>query len=94
MPRKNLPDHVRRKRKADAQEAERPLDPNVTIGGPPGWTVRAIQPARATKEYRCPGCNQEIRKGIGHIVAWREGDDEGRRHWHKGCWETHRKRLR
>lgn len=95
MPRKNVPDHVRRRRKAEAEANEdRPLDPNVTLGGPPGWTVRSVQPARATKEYRCPGCNQEIRPGTGHVVAWREGDDEGRRHWHRGCWDSYRKKLR
>ncbi|GAA1900777.1 ATP/GTP-binding protein [Williamsia serinedens] len=50
--------------------------------------VRTITGDRATKPYRCPGCNQVITPGTAHIVAWptddRDGDD--RRHWHTGCW--------
>ena len=95
MARKNLPDHVRRARKrAEAAEQEREMNPDVTLSSPAGWVVRSVQPARATKEYRCPGCNQEIRPGIGHVVAWEIADEEGRRHWHRGCWDSHRKRLR
>ncbi|MGH2829783.1 MAG: hypothetical protein ACRDJM_04810, partial [Actinomycetota bacterium] len=91
----NLPDHVRRARKrADATEEERALDPNVVVAGPPGWIVKAIQPARATKEYRCPGCNHEIRPGTGHIVAWKPDSEEERRHWHRGCWDSAKKRNR
>ncbi len=95
MGRKNLPDHVRRARKlADAEEDERALNPDVTLVGPPGWIVKTVQPVRAVKEYRCPGCNQEIKQGTAHVVAWRPDDEEGRRHWHRGCWDSHRKRLR
>ena len=88
MPRRNLPEGVRRRRKAEAEEADQPRAPDLMVAAPPGWEVRAIQPAKAVKEYRCPGCNHEIRPGTGHVVAWREGDEETRRHWHKGCWET------
>jgi hypothetical protein len=62
------------------------MAPDIVTGAPPGWQARAIQPAKAVKEYRCPGCNQEIRPGTAHVVAWREGDEEGRRHWHASCW--------
>ncbi len=54
--------------------------------GGPDFVVRRIQPYQASKPYRCPGCDQEIPAGTGHVVAWREGDVEGRRHWHRPCW--------
>jgi hypothetical protein len=49
--------------------------------------LRRIQPYAATKVYRCPGCNQEIATGVGHvvIVPFRNPDD--RRHWHRACWQ-------
>jgi hypothetical protein len=55
--------------------------------GGPGNVVRRIQPYQATKTYRCPGCDQEIGPGVGHLVAWPEEDLEQRRHWHQPCWE-------
>lgn len=61
--------------------------PDVVAPAPPGWQVRLIQPAKALKEYRCPGCNQEIRPATKHVVAWRESTEEERRHWHLPCWE-------
>lgn len=60
--------------------------------GPDGYDyeVRQVPGARATKTYRCPGCDHEIRVGIAHVVVWRtdEGDLAGddRRHWHTPCW--------
>ncbi len=27
-----------------------------------------------------------------HIVAWIEGDEDSRRHWHKACWSKRDKR--
>jgi hypothetical protein len=58
------------------------------------WIVRSVPGAAATKAYRCPGCNAEIRPGTPHIVAWpdtpgllsQSAVDE-RRHWHTGCWQ-------
>ncbi|WP_425604840.1 hypothetical protein [Actinomycetospora termitidis] len=53
------------------------------------WAVRAISGSSATKTYRCPGCNQEIRPGTSHVVAWpvdEVGGGDERRHWHSGCW--------
>ncbi|MCG5434469.1 hypothetical protein LV457_19540 [Mycobacterium sp. MYCO198283] len=57
--------------------------------GPDGddYEVRAVAGSRATKTYRCPGCDHEIRPGVAHLVAWpadRAPDD--RRHWHTPCW--------
>ena len=59
--------------------------------GPGGadYQVRTIPGSRATKLYRCPGCDQTIAVGLAHIVAWAEdsfGGGEDRRHWHTGCW--------
>lgn len=58
------------------------------------YTVVTIPPARANKPYRCPGCDQEVAKGVAHIVAWPEDDESGdwRRHWHTGCWEARARR--
>jgi hypothetical protein len=79
------------KRRLKPQEtADAPVARDIVVGAPPGWQVRAIQ--KATKEYRCPGCNQEIRPGTAHVVAWRENDEEGRRHWHTPCWRRFAKR--
>ncbi|ACY99427.1 MULTISPECIES: hypothetical protein [Thermomonospora] len=59
--------------------------------GPDGdWIVREIAPANAVKVYRCPGCDQEIAPGVGHVVAWPAdwGGPDERRHWHKPCWRA------
>lgn len=60
--------------------------PDLPVPAPPGWQVRTVQAVNALKQYRCPGCNQEIRPHTTHIVAWRTGDDPHRRHWHTPCW--------
>jgi hypothetical protein len=52
-----------------------------------GVDVRRVQPYEATKTYRCPGCNQEIPPGLGHMVVVPRAAPEDRRHWHKACWE-------
>lgn len=54
------------------------------------WRVRPVS-GDAAKTYRCPGCDQEIRPGTGHLVCWPDGAVDDRRHWHTGCW---RARLR
>lgn len=55
--------------------------------------VRRVQPYEATKAYQCPGCNQDIPSGTGHIVAVPTDAPDLRRHWHRGCW-TNRHRRR
>ena len=47
--------------------------------------VRRIQPYQARKTYVCPGCNQEIRVGTGHVVVVPLNDPPARRHWHTPC---------
>jgi hypothetical protein len=49
--------------------------------------VRRVHPFQALKSYVCPGCQQEIRAGTGHVVVVPQGDPESRRHWHRPCWE-------
>ncbi|MGH3388325.1 MAG: ATP/GTP-binding protein [Actinomadura sp.] len=66
-----------------------------TEEGPDGeWAVRAVSGAGVTKPYRCPGCDQEIPPGVGHVVAWpldgRGAED--RRHWHRSCWQARLRR--
>jgi hypothetical protein len=58
------------------------------------WHVRRVTGGGADKVYRCPGCDQEIRSGLPHLVswpAWSGGEDE-RRHWHTACWRNRVKR--
>ncbi|MEU9831110.1 ATP/GTP-binding protein [Streptosporangium sp. NPDC048047] len=57
------------------------------------WHVRRVTGAGTDKTYRCPGCDQEIRSGVPHLVSWPAwtGGEEERRHWHTACWR-HRTR--
>lgn len=58
------------------------------------WVVRPIAGAASAKHYRCPGCDQEIPPGVGHVVAWREYDGlDDRRHWHRACWNARDRRT-
>jgi hypothetical protein len=60
------------------------------------WSVRPVAGA-AGKYYRCPGCDQEIPPGVGHLVAWPEagfgGGIDERRHWHRACWNAKDRRT-
>lgn len=58
-----------------------------------GVEVRRVQPYQAAKRYLCPGCNQDIDAGVGHVVAVPHDTPDLRRHWHHACWE-HRDRRR
>ncbi len=53
----------------------------------PAPEVRRVQPYDARKTYRCPGCDHEIRPGMGHVVVVPPLHPEDRRHWHNPCWE-------
>ncbi len=56
--------------------------------------VRHIQPYEAVKEYRCPGCDHEIRAGEGHEVVVPLDATDLRRHWHTPCWRSELRRTR
>jgi hypothetical protein len=62
------------------------------------YEVRAVAAARATKIYRCPGCDHEIRPGTAHVVVWpadphhAPGGIDDRRHWHTPCWANRKRR--
>ena len=72
------------------------LGPPQTQEWPDGdWVVRQVPGAAAAKLYRCPGCDQEIRPGTGHVVVWPAELTDGtkeRRHWHSGCWQRRPRR--
>jgi hypothetical protein len=60
------------------------------------WSIRHVAGASAAgKRYRCPGCDQEIPPGVGHVVAWpaEGGGPEDRRHWHRPCWDHRLHRM-
>ena len=54
--------------------------------------VHRIQPYQARKHYICPGCNQDITPGTGHVVAVPRAAPDLRRHWHSGCWTNRTRR--
>jgi hypothetical protein len=58
------------------------------------YAVRTVPGAAAAKAYRCPGCEQEIRPGVPHLVTWPENDTDAgdRRHWHAACWAARDRR--
>jgi hypothetical protein len=58
------------------------------------WAVRSVSGGSSAKPYRCPGCDQEIPRGIAHVVAWRvHGGVDDRRHWHRACWDAKDRRT-
>ncbi len=68
------------------------------------WVVRQVTGSAATRAYRCPGCDHEIRPATPHVVAWPvAADDDGgvdedaglgeRRHWHTACWRARDRRA-
>jgi hypothetical protein len=93
-PRRNRPRRAESKSLSDAG-ARQGID-GVQQWRDGEWTVRSIFGGAATKAYRCPGCLQEIRPGVAHVVAWPadgRGDLTDRRHWHTGCWKARDRRA-
>ncbi|HEX6888575.1 MAG TPA: hypothetical protein VF143_10765 [Candidatus Nanopelagicales bacterium] len=87
----------RKNRRAEQAAGLRPLGAVTGSQSHPDgdWHVRQIAGAAATKTYRCPGCDQEIRPGVAHVVAWRADRHDGeefRRHWHTPCWNARGRR--
>lgn len=59
------------------------------------FRVRHLTGESSTKTYRCPGCDQEIKPGVPHVVVWPLegwGDERERRHWHVSCWQARDRR--
>lgn len=54
--------------------------------------IRRIQPFQARKRYVCPGCNQAIEVGTGHVVVVPKEAPDLRRHWHHACWDNRARR--
>ena len=82
-----------RRRSTPRRQGVRPLPVERRIEvGPDGYDyeVRPVAGSRATKAYRCPGCDQELKPGIAHVLVWPadagESAVEDRRHWHTHCW--------
>jgi hypothetical protein len=67
---------------ADTSEGD-----EVFVDGMPVGVAR-VQPFQSNKSYRCPGCNQLIAPGIGHIVVVPTEAADLRRHWHTPCWQS------
>lgn len=68
---------------------------SIELWGATEWLVRPVPGARSGKTYRCPGCDQEIKPGTGHVVAWpadERGSAQDRRHWHTSCWDARERR--
>jgi hypothetical protein len=75
-----------RRRSDDARPLRTEGVPRVESHPDGEWVVRDLTGESAAKTYRCPGCDQEIRPGQPHLVAWRAGEEDWRRHWHRPCW--------
>jgi hypothetical protein len=69
-------------------------DVNPLLPGLAGYTVALVPAYRAVKDYRCPGCGNEVGAGVGHVVAWPDGEPDERRHWHRHCWRIATRRGR
>ena len=96
MPRQNrrLPDRSEPPDEVDGEQIGRGA-PRRESGPDGDWLVRPVTGAAATKSYRCPGCDQEVRPGTAHVVVWPEDPVSGterRRHWHTPCWNARARR--
>ncbi len=60
----------------------------------PGHVAHRVHGWQARKPYVCPACGNGIGAGVGHVVAWADGDEDGRRHWHGHCWRAAARRGR
>jgi len=81
-----------KRRPEDARPLRDDLTPVTESASDGDWVVRPVSASGAGKVYRCPGCDHEIRTAVPHVVAWRVGDEDDRRHWHRACWEARLRR--
>jgi len=76
---------------------EPPAPPRRPQGEAPLWALvpwADVRRVSGDKPYRCPGCDLEIRPLSWHLVVVPQGDPDGRRHWHEGCWRIELNRTR
>lgn len=98
-----MPRRSRREETPGKRRHGKPVPPPVDvedirarIAGPPplakdGFEVR---PTTGERRYRCPYCEGSIEPGTAHVVAFRSGQAEDRRHYHSGCWVKARATMR
>lgn len=92
MPRRNRPKNSK-KDESEEFNVDRLLGIQRSESWSDGdWVVRRVTGSAATKAYRCPGCDQEIRPATPHTVAFVIDELEDRRHWHTPCWNGDRKK--
>jgi hypothetical protein len=83
-----------RRRDDSVPPTGRPGIPPVTETHPDGdWLVRPVAASGERRDYRCPGCDQTIAGSLAHLVAWRPGGEDDRRHWHTPCWRARDRRA-
>jgi hypothetical protein len=94
MPRRNKPKNFKKDQNDD-------FDVNRLLGierseswSDGDWVVRRVTGSAATKTYRCPGCDQEIKPATPHTVSYETGSLDERRHWHTACWTRERKKYK
>ncbi len=91
MPRRNKPKGTKKTESPEIDSARLFGLERVEEWSDGDWVIRRVTGSAATKPYRCPGCDQEIRPATPHTVAYVSGNLEDRRHWHTACWNTDRK---
>ena len=84
-PRRNRPKQRGHRAKVD-DESDSPSHQSIEEHIEGIYMVRKITGSSSNKPYRCPGCDQLIPMATPHTVAWLDGDEDNRRHWHNACW--------
>lgn len=87
-----MPSAYAKKKQSQATTVEDARVAPVAIQGDDEHDVRSVPPSRALKVYRCPGCDQEIWMGVGHVVVVPKAAIDLRRHWHRACWVSEQRR--
>lgn len=90
-PRKNYPKN-RRPKSNDEDREINPSNQSFEEDENGLWVVRKLTGSSANKPYRCPGCDQVIPMATPHTVAWLDGEEDNRRHWHNACWSKRNNR--
>jgi hypothetical protein len=84
-PRKNYPKN-RRPKSGDDGEIHIASNQSFEEDENGLWIVRKLTGSAANNPDRCPGCDQVIPMATPHTVAWLDGNEDNRRHWHNACW--------